>query len=458
MLPALRVLSVALALTCVSAAPAAAFERFAAPNASTGAACSAGDPCRLKTALTGAGSVPPAAPNTVTLLPGTYDADDYDLFVSPGGQTILRGAPGQPRPTITGSDPAQVIRASGGNVLRDLIIEQTGTGSGLETLPGATLPLLIENTTVRSAGAAALRLDDKAIVRNSTAIASKAGGIAVSATVYGNTTRLVGVTALAPGGTAISGFNALAAPASLELVNTVARGAVDLEYGSGPGGGPLAVQLTTSAVRSSAEVPGAGSGPATGSRLDLAALTLDADGRPAAGSPLIDAGTVVGDLGDTDVEGRARSQGPVPDVGAFEFGAAIQAGPGAGAPPSGDPAGSGGQTVGGGGGTPIAADRLGPKLKLLAPPGSTTRAKLKKGLTLNVNVDEPGTIVVELLVGKKTLGSARGTAKKPGKLALKLKIAKKKLSGRKKLKGTLRFTATDTAKNKTTTTKKLTIS
>ena len=147
------------------------------------------------------------------------------------------------------------------------------------------------------------------------------------------------------------------------------------------------------------------------------------------GSPAIDAGTADPDNGTTDLDGRPRTLGAVPDIGAHEFGTL----PGPPPPPTvadgAQPGGAtgGGSTGGGGGaggdgGQPLAdaADTLAPRLGSVAMTNRvfavargrtavSARAKkkrVKKGTTFRFTSTEAGAATIR--IERRTTGRRRG--------------------------------------------------
>ena len=118
------------------------------------------------------------------------------------------------------------------------------------------------------------------------------------------------------------------------------------------------------------------------------------DLHPLAGSPLIDAGTADPANGTTDVDGRARSLGAAPDIGAYEFPPPAPSPPGG----TGDPGSPGAP-----GGAVLTADLAAPELTGLAltnrtfavgPASTPVAARAKRGTTFRLTVNEKATITI----------------------------------------------------------------
>ncbi len=185
--------------------------------------------------------------------------------------------------------------------------------------------------------------------------------------------------------------------------------------------------------------------------IDAADLGLGADRVPAAGSPLINAGIADPDLGATDLLGKARTVGPLPDLGAYEF--AVPPAPASTPTPAPQQP---------------AKDTVGPVLAFTAKGKTLKRSKLSKGkgLAITATASEAFTSgKLELLTrtkrkGKTTeriLTTATVTAGPSGALSVQLKAKASKL-GKGKLKAILRLTLTDAAGNAATVERQVTIS
>ena len=142
---------------------------------------------------------------------------------------------------------------------------------------------------------------------------------------------------------------------------------------------------------------------AAGSRSNQSGDPLFADAaggdfHPLTGSPLIDAGTSDSASGPSDLDGRARTLGAAPDIGAYEFPP-----PPPPPPPGVDPGAPGGPAGPAGPGPGVTADLAAPELTSLALTNRTfavgsaetpVAARAKKGTTFRLTLSEAATVAV----------------------------------------------------------------
>jgi hypothetical protein len=438
---------------------------------------------------------PPYGTQILTLLPGRYDNADRtagggssSIFVPRG--RVIQGKSGAERPVLAIGDPGfdrPVIDLGSGGIVRDLDIDATAQSgidaNGIDASISSTgeSPAVIERVRVTSNARPSddtsfgLRLEEVSRAVNVDIDHRAAKGAAISMSAIQTSfvaPRISGVTATSTSAVAVAvsaGFNSQPGTLRLGITNAVLRGATDLVahsdfFSSAPPPGtptPLELTLKNSAVRAASRTIG---GPVAGSpgtpgtvtlietgTVDTADLGLAADRVPTAGSPLINAGTADADLGATDLLGKARTVGPLPDIGAYEF-----ATPPAPAPTP----------------TPAAQqparDIVGPVLAFTGKGKTLKRSKLSKGKGLAI----PATTSEAFTTGKldlltrtkrkgktteKILASTPIKSGAAGPLALKLKAKASKL-GKGKVKAILRLTLTDTAGNTTTLERAVTIS
>lgn len=442
------------------AADASAAQRFAAPGGLTSGPCDTpATACLLDHATRSAPFGPLAAGDEIIVAPGTYtDADLSSFGLRISLAVTMRGQDGAPPPTLrlSSGGPGATVETRGNVTLRHLRIERTGsTAAAIEhsrsdtALTAEAITVVTDGSSLAGifvAGGLTLR---NAFVSVTTSGASPVSGVNVVAAASPATVRIVNSTVRASGANAtaiaLGGDFSASGVLTGTLVNTVTQAPAELRL-SAAGGGSAAVTARNSNFR--APNVGAGTTLTDGGGNQTADPLLDAAGVPQAGSPLIDAGIAEPDVGATDLAGNARSQGPAPDIGAFEAPGLVLGGPGAGAPP---PAGAGN---GAGAGTPPAATPL-VRVQLLKLPARVRRGQLRKGLAVNVNVSAPATVVAELTGPKrKRLARARVAAKKAGKVALRLKA---RVPGRKRVAATLKVTATPAGGTPATTSRRLTI-
>ena len=301
------VVSVLVLLCCPTGAAAAT--RYAAPDGSLlSSGCAAIDPCTLDRAVNLA-----SVGDEVIVGPGTYRVT---VPLKPAGAIDLHGDRDHGWPRVVG-DPAlsRSLLTFRDGTLEHLSLEATAPKQRALSLQGGTadgIRLLSAN------GPAGEVLATKAgtAVRNSVARGTSAGlTIKAKGTV---TVRNATVMATAAPATAID----CDVDGSVALVNVLVRGDTDVHGHKG----------TCSATHSNFR-PGHTSGLVVRAGNQSAEPAFaDGDYRPAAGSPTIDAGTTADGL---DPDGRPRTLGAAPDIGAYEFAPDAAAGnTGGGAPPA----------------------------------------------------------------------------------------------------------------------------
>lgn len=450
--PALAAVGAALTL----AADASAVQRFAAPGGLNSGACDTPATACLLSFVTGFGG-PLADGDEVVVAPGTYTDTDLELGLSISRAVTIRGADDQPPPTLRLSSfmPAATIRTNAPVTLRRLRIERTGAGGPAIEHNRQDVPLIAEQVTVLAEGAptAGIASTGPLTLRNALVSARTTNPLAMSAVIVQATSpasvRIVNTTVLASGpNTTGVEFGSLALPTAVltgTLVNSAVRAGTDVRVTSD------SISTTSLTARHSnlraPTVTGANATFTDGGNNSAGDPLLGADGVPQAGSPLIDAGVTEADIGATDLAGNARSQGPAPDIGAFETPGLLSVGSGAGAAPTPTPA-SGGGTAG-----PVASPLL--RLTFIKLPRTVRRSVLREGLTVNLNLSGPAAVVAELTGPKrKRLARARVSAKKAGRITMRLKAT---VPGRKHLAATLKVTATPTGGTAATQSRRLTI-
>lgn len=440
--------------------------------------------------------LPPFGTQILTLLPGRYDAADRavgggssSIFVPRG--RVIQGKVGAERPVLALGDPGfdrPVIDLGSGGIVRDLDIDATAQSgidaNGVDASVSSTgqSPAIIERVRITSNPrpgddtSIGLRLEEVSRAVNVDVDHRGAKGAAITMSAIQTTfvaPRLSGVTATSASATAVqvaAGYATQAGTLRLGITNSVLRGATDLVANSdffssaSPAGTPTPLELTlkNTAVRAASRTIG---GPVQGSNgtpgtvtlvesgtVDTTDLGLGADRVPAASSPLVNTGIADADLGATDVLGKARTVGPLPDIGAYEFAVAPAASAPTPAPAAQQPA----------------KDTAGPLLAFSSKGKTLKRSKLGKGkgLAIAATTSEAFTSgKLELLArtkrkGKTTeriLATTSVAAGPSGALNVRLKAKASKL-GKGKLKAILRLTLTDAAGNATTIERQVTIS
>jgi hypothetical protein len=300
------------------AAPAAAgaITRVVAPGSTrTSDPCTRPAPCALVPAIERSKDG-----DIVSMRPGQYNfSGASNKYLSIGKGVTLQGSPGAPRPLIkqtsafpTCNCPTLFVLG----VVRDVAVDQSVGGAGAI---GADASAIVERTVLT--GRSGLYFVDVApkpapqgSLRDSLVVASNGDAIfaQASATYY-----VENVTAIAHGNTA-----ALRAwdPATLRVLNTIARGDTYDVQAESINGGAAKVTLENSNYRSTntytsgaATIGGSHNQGAT----PLFASPTNYHERP--GSPTINAGTSSGLAGTLDLSGLPRNLGSAPDIGAFEF-------------------------------------------------------------------------------------------------------------------------------------------
>jgi hypothetical protein len=308
-----------LATMLLAAGAAWGATRYASPtgDASAATTCPLGDECDIYTAIEDP-SVNPG--DTVIVLPGDYALTGDVLDVA--NAITVRGGPGLERPRLTRAGDAVHVNSSGAT-LRGLYIEST-SGSHTVFADGGTLEQLVLVANMPADFAATLQ--DGAVLRDSVATSDLQAGVRTGST--GAT--MVNVTAVGTGG-ATDGVRANAADGSTQTVrlqNVIARGSgmgtgIDaIDDGAVPEPDNIDVTVTNSNYSSVGEAPPEADvieGPGNQTGPPLFANEAAGDFHQLAGSPTIDAGTGDSQLGSADIDGEARSQGAVPDIGADEF-------------------------------------------------------------------------------------------------------------------------------------------
>jgi hypothetical protein len=317
-------LAVVLALTLVSNAAAATVRHASPTGVDSGSACTAGEPpCSLKRAVENVA----VAGDEVVLAPGIYTPPSN---VSITSAIYVHGEQGQPIPRVVRSS-GQVFGVTGGGRLADVQLESAG--------PVLVSTSAVERVTVLSAAGAdassAVIMRDGGVLRDSFVRAESPNGRAVFANF--GFPELVNVTAIAtdPGSSALYADSTVAGSCQtqsqiqLSATNVIARGGrydVDVPHKCGSPGSPsieVAIMSHSNFRRAKLNE----TRPTTrvedmGGNQDVEPLFASPpalDIHQLAGSPTIDAGVATPLLGTGDIDGRPRTQGRAPDIGADEF-------------------------------------------------------------------------------------------------------------------------------------------
>jgi hypothetical protein len=361
--------SVVTTLLVVAVAPAAdAAQRYAASSGSSTSACTAGAPCTIERAVNNA-----ASGDEVIVAPGAYQ---LDAPLNPKGALDLHGDPNRAAPRIAASGKlgGTVLTFKGGT-LRHLSLQAVNPDrQALELQSGVADGVIVQSnsgtaaTVTVSAGGTVLR---NAVVSS---LDSKAGAQALLVKDAKNASAVLrNVTVIE--GAAGTGLRCQVKDGSVSIVNAIARGkTADIDANSG----------CSAAYSNFRPAFSTGVGPGTGNQ-SAEPVYADGDYRPAAGSPTIDAGALDAFSSSPDPDGRPRSLGAAPDIGAYEY----------------VPAATGGGTGG-------PEDQLPDALKgiplpkqgrsmLVAPATGTVRIRLP-GADRFTTLDEPGRVPLGSLV------------------------------------------------------------
>jgi hypothetical protein len=328
------VLAVALtAASFAAAAPAGAAERFAAVGGTGGEPCLETAPCSIEVAINDANG---GTNDDVTLLGGVPPAAPYvtsTALLIPTGVTV-HGAAGA-RPVIE-TDPGSAIgiELNAASVLRDVVVEYSGTNFPAVRLTGGGL---LERVTAHATPAAGSTSGGCAtfdggtpVIRDSICWHDQAGanggGVeARNGSATPQTLTLRNVTAVSsnarPGLFAVrSGGGAL----TVNATNVIAQSGTGSDVGQIQGLSADAVNLAYSNYDSEADTsagtitnPGSATNQTAPPQFVNAAAGDFRQLPTSAGT--IDLGTAAGLLiGELDFEGQPRTSGAAPDIGADE--------------------------------------------------------------------------------------------------------------------------------------------
>lgn len=337
---------VMLALPLLAAAPAGAVTRYADPDSAVAVApCSAAAPCTFS------GAVAAAAPgDDVLVRPGDYyavphtPASPITTGVTMASAHDIHGAPGGPRPVIHFNTPLftpAVNLNPPGSRLADLAIVNDGK-AGVLAGDATVERLLVRVNGVSGYACGASGTLGLAVVRDSVCIASGLGGSGVEVSLglagpgmpsFG---QLRNVTARAPGalGVGVKIDAGAYADIRIDALGLIADGAatdVKLSAWTGANPGKVRFKVGSSALTLPTVVPADGDvtivNTAPSSILTGAPIFSAVAGAPfgpsdyvqLAGSPTIDKGAVDAATGTLDVDGRPRTLGGGPDIGAHEL-------------------------------------------------------------------------------------------------------------------------------------------
>lgn len=306
--PASLLLPVALALALVPTSAEAAI-RHTTPTAGSAASCSAAAPCSLRKAIESA-----SAFDEVVLAPGTY-TESAEILGSAAGLEI-HGQPGQPAPTLV-THPQQNsdgIRLPGGlSHVHHLRFEAAGA-TALSVQTGST----VEDVSVTSgAGSQGITVFGNGSLRTTIRdVLIEAPGLAL--TLWNANVDVRNATLLSPHGirvfTSVTGRDVTVRNTLISTGFSGQTEAISLD-----GTAATTVDVDYSRAVSHGGSNAAGSYLAGSHNINALPLYAAVSGRPAAGSPTIDAGRADSLTTAVDPDGTVRPLGAAIDIGAFEF-------------------------------------------------------------------------------------------------------------------------------------------
>jgi hypothetical protein len=338
-----RILSAALAVGVVFAAPAvaSATTRFAAPGGTaTAAECTTpANPCTIFEAAQGTGVI---GADEVVVAPGNYSDSAGDLgpsgLVQPAAGNV-HGDPARARPVITLDTPGNLSGAFfiSGTTVADLEIDTAVNRANYVVFSGG----LVDDVIARSSSSVSQTIacaQDGGTIRNSVCLTSGSGAAAIGASLGGGvgTMNLTvrNVTAVSTGtgsfGASYRFFGGSSANWIVNARSLIAKGtSKDVVAGALLFSGTCpntTVSLdfsdyATTQTQSDACGGVAAASPAGSGNNQTADPMLAADGfHQMAGSITIDHGFADGSSSTTDIDGQARTIGSAPDIGADELG------------------------------------------------------------------------------------------------------------------------------------------
>lgn len=316
---------VVLAALVLASAARANTPRYASPGGS-GTACTSASPCSIQNAINGSGPNPTANGDEVIVASGTYGAvTPLSSSLSDGGKNLkIHGAFGSARPVIKSAAAGNGLVVTGASTVSHMEIDFTGTLDGLLQSGGTARRMF-----VKASGPGSVACAVYTSLKDSLCLAVGQAGAAIHLTWSGpgvGATTLRGVTAIATGPSGYAILASANALGSLQVTatNTIAKGTVkDVRAESLNAGASASVTLdhsdyaTTSVSAASATVtaPGAATNKVT------APAFVNAAANNFHVTPLsVTVGSGAADPpGEDDLDGRPRTLGPTPDMGAYEL-------------------------------------------------------------------------------------------------------------------------------------------
>jgi hypothetical protein len=356
-------------------------------------------------------------PNCTSPTPGctlqhalTVTNNGDEILVGPGNHVgnylpqdaiTMRGADGQPRPTLTSTSPLdEVLDVPGGTPCTFRHLELVDDGPAAIR---AASSIVVQDVVVRlnaNFDPGIVAFSQQSVIRDSLIVATGKDSRAIQLNSNSGVAdfQIRNVTAIAhgTGAQAIRASIGTVDSANVVVKNTIARGdGADLVAES-PGPSFAKITVSNSNYRAGSVVqtgPGGSVVDAGGNQTAAEPLFVNAAGgdyHELLGSPTIDGGTIDVFTGPLDLDGRPRSLGLAPDIGAYEL------------PP-----------------LPVTPpDTTAPSLALSRVPKRITRRRLLRGLRVTVTPSEPAALLAELQ------GRARGATIA---LAYNLTLVRRKL-------------------------------
>jgi len=293
---------------------------YAAPNATRTSGCTRSEPCTLAGALSSA-----KAGSTVQLESGTYPVST-PLSVSTA--VVIHGATGPAMPEVLGvlTLTKDLLALSGGASISAVRLRSEAPGRDALDLNGATGDQLILEEAASApakgghppAAADLVASSSGTVLRDSVAWGSGTGTEGVIARSgkspsASESIALVNDTLIGTGTTG-NGLLSEQAAGTDTVLNTVLAGAAG-DVVAAPSGIVRIEASDFNPAHSSGYTGGAGN-------LAAGALFVDAaagDFRELAGSPTIDGGMRSASIGPSDPDGKPRTLGSAPDIGAYEY-------------------------------------------------------------------------------------------------------------------------------------------
>jgi hypothetical protein len=312
------------AFALTPAAAGAATDLYASPTGTSADPCTQAQPCDIVTAVNNDSS----AGDDITIEPGTYGSPTpINTNLTDAGQKLtIHGEAGQPRPVID-TIASDGFNLNGGSSLSDVQIDDSGNNTDSIYVSGEQSA--ISDVIAENSGEGGIACYPDGTLSNSLCWANGLDGIAGTAIVMSSVEASFDNDTLissGPGGDAVYDYPEGTTTITLNLENTIARGANEDIYAYAP---PGATADVTASHSNFATVDNAGGGgtidvPTPGSPTNQTAVpqlvnVIDGNFHELAGSPTIGAGVDSTSNGSTDLDGNPREIENTTDIGAYEF-------------------------------------------------------------------------------------------------------------------------------------------